>query len=51
MGPWPVYIATTGLLALALLFVLQMLADAVGRGDRRRVPADDGLVEPIGAAQ
>jgi hypothetical integral membrane protein (TIGR02206 family) len=51
MGPWPVYIATTGLLALALLFVLQVLADAVGRGDRRRVPADDGLVEPIGAAQ
>jgi hypothetical integral membrane protein (TIGR02206 family) len=51
MGPWPVYIATTALLGLALLLVLQVLADAVGRGDRRRVPADEGLAEPIGAAQ
>jgi hypothetical integral membrane protein (TIGR02206 family) len=51
MGPWPVYIATTALLGLALVLVLQVLADAVGRGDRRRVPTDKGLAEPIGAAQ
>jgi hypothetical integral membrane protein (TIGR02206 family) len=51
MGPWPVYIATTALLGLALVLVLQVLADAVGRGDRRRAPADERLAEPIGAAQ
>jgi hypothetical integral membrane protein (TIGR02206 family) len=51
MGPWPIYIASTALLALAMLFVLQLLADAVRRGDRRRVGAGDRLAEPVGAAQ
>lgn len=36
MGPWPWYLASTGLLALAMLFVLQLLADLACRGESRR---------------
>jgi hypothetical integral membrane protein (TIGR02206 family) len=51
MGPWPVYIASTALLGLGMLIVLQLLADLVRRGDGRRVPAGERLTEPVGAAQ
>ena len=33
MGPWPLYIATTAALALAILLVLQVIADQVRRRD------------------
>ena len=51
MGPWPIYIASTALLALAMLLVLQLLADLVRRGDRRSAPAGDAIAAPVGAAQ
>ncbi len=35
MGPWPWYIATTAALALAMLLVLQAIADGIRRLDRR----------------
>ena len=39
MGHWPWYIPEAALVGLAMLLVLQWLADAVGRRDRRAVPA------------
>jgi hypothetical integral membrane protein (TIGR02206 family) len=39
MGPWPWYIATTAALALAILLVLQLIADQVRRLDPRATPA------------
>lgn len=38
MGPWPWYIATTALLALAMLLVLQLIADWARRRDHRAQP-------------
>jgi hypothetical integral membrane protein (TIGR02206 family) len=38
MGPWPWYIATTAALALAILLVLQVIADEVRRLDPGEVP-------------
>jgi hypothetical integral membrane protein (TIGR02206 family) len=35
MGPWPWYLVGAGLVGLAMLLVLQWIADAVGRRDRR----------------
>jgi hypothetical integral membrane protein (TIGR02206 family) len=39
MGPWPVYIAATAVLALGMLFVLQLLADWLRRHDPGHVRA------------
>lgn len=39
MGPWPWYIASTAVLALAMLLVLQLIADWAGRFDPRAVRA------------
>lgn len=39
MGPWPWYIASTAVLALALLYALQLLADWARRGDTGPVRA------------
>lgn len=41
MGPWPLYIFSTVVLALVMLFALQLLADWLRRRDR--APADRGL--------
>ena len=46
MGPWPVYIAATALLGLAMLLVAQLLADAVGR---RRATGGRGDGRTVGA--
>jgi hypothetical integral membrane protein (TIGR02206 family) len=37
MGPWPWYIATTAVLALAMLLVLQVIADQIRRHDPRAI--------------
>jgi hypothetical integral membrane protein (TIGR02206 family) len=39
MGPWPWYIATTAALALAILLVLQVIADQIRRFDGQASPA------------
>ncbi len=44
MGPWPLYIFSTVVLALALLFVLQLLADWLRRRDR--APANGARPAP-----
>jgi len=52
MGPWPWYIASTAVLALAMLVVLQLLADVVRRADPRSLAGSDRqLATPVGAAQ
>jgi uncharacterized membrane protein YwaF len=54
MGPWPWYLASTGLLALAMLFVLQLLADLVRRAESRRSPLPGDAkpaVAPVQAGQ
>jgi hypothetical integral membrane protein (TIGR02206 family) len=42
MGPWPAYLATTALLALAMLYALQLLADWLRRRDVGPVRAAPG---------
>jgi len=44
MGPWPLYIFSTVVLALAMLFVLQLLADWLRRRDR--APANGARPTP-----
>jgi hypothetical integral membrane protein (TIGR02206 family) len=39
MGPWPWYIVSSAALGLAMLLVLQLIADAVRRHDRAAKPA------------
>jgi hypothetical integral membrane protein (TIGR02206 family) len=51
MGPWPWYIASTALLALAMLLVLALLADVVRRADRRLADGGERIAAPVGAAQ
>lgn len=43
MGPWPWYIATTAALALAMLLVLQVIADQIRRLDPRADPPSAGM--------
>jgi hypothetical integral membrane protein (TIGR02206 family) len=43
MGPWPWYIATTAVLALAMLLVLQVIADQIRRLDPRADPPSTGM--------
>lgn len=43
MGPWPWYIATTAVLALAMLLVLQVIADQIRRLDPRSDAPSAGM--------
>ena len=43
MGPWPLYIATTAALALAMLVVLQVIADQIRRLDPRAARPSAGM--------
>ena len=43
MGPWPWYIATTAALALAMLLVLQLIADQIRRLDPRADAPSAGM--------
>jgi hypothetical integral membrane protein (TIGR02206 family) len=51
MGPWPVYIASTALLGLAMLLLAQLLADRVRRADRRQASDRERQPEPVAATQ